>query len=243
MKRKLEDMRKLKNFSIAVLILILSIFNTGSNIYASEYVNEFVYNQQSNNINVQFQLISSIYEPKYLPDIWNNDYELLRQTNCYSYAVFGSVYQKVMREIPINPGTIVSEDIARYPYFDKELIIEKVKKDLKVINEKNLIEECNFNTIPVRNQRKVALFITEDRITDYHWYLHNENGYWSHKRGMTEVTNIDADGKLIKNPELANRNYGYLNYTEFCGYYLITISSEQELKEDESWTECAIKPQ
>lgn len=211
-------MKNLKKNLITIIILIICVFSIAQASYAKEILN----NNESD-----ITALSGIYEPKYEPDLWNNDYPTLRQTNCYGYSVFGSVYSKVMRPLPINPGAIAFDDIAEYPYFDKNLIVSKIEKDLKMLNKKNSIKECGFNSIPMKNQRKIALFITEDKITDYHFYLHNGNGYWSHKRGRTNVTNLDADGKLIKNPELANRNYGRLNYTDFCGYYMITILDDR----------------
>lgn len=211
-------MKNLKKNLITIIILILCVFSIAQASYAKEILN----NNKSD-----VTALSGIYEPKYEPDLWNNDYPTLRQTNCYGYSVFGSVYSKVIRPLPINPGAIAFDDIAEYPYFDKNLIVSKIEKDLKMLNKKNSIKECGFNSIPMQNQRKIALFITEDKITDYHFYLHNDNGYWSHKRGRTNVTNLDADGKLIKNPELANRNYGRLNYTDFCGYYMITILDDR----------------
>ena len=40
---------------------------------------------------------------------------------------------------------------------------------------------------------------------------------WSHKRGISGPPElVDASNKLIKDPEKANRNYGYLNYKKSC---------------------------
>lgn len=58
--------------------------------------------------------------------------------------------------------------------------------------------------------------------TDYHWYIQNRDGYWSHKRGLEEISNLDASGKKITDPQTCNRNYGNnFNYSVFCGYYLV----------------------
>ena len=35
---------------------------------------------------------------------------------------------------------------------------------------------------------------------DYHWWRDNKVQLWSHKPGSTDVTNVDASGKKIKNP-------------------------------------------
>ena len=39
---------------------------------------------------------------------------------------------------------------------------------------------------------------------DFHWYLLNEHGRWSHKPGQTEVTRRDNDGNEITDPRTAN---------------------------------------
>lgn len=46
---------------------------------------------------------------------------------------------------------------------------------------------------PGAKEYKVALVIAPG--LDYHWYIQNKDGYWSHKRGLSKVTNVDADGK------------------------------------------------
>jgi hypothetical protein len=57
--------------------------------------------------------------------------------------------------------------------------------------------------------------------TDYHFYRHDSNGFWSHKPGRTSITNVDADNKLIINPDKANRNYTHYNYGSGCGFFCV----------------------
>jgi hypothetical protein len=62
---------------------------------------------------------------------------------------------------------------------------------------------------------------------DYHYYRLNDdlvyyngkkyNDVWSHKPGYKPNTYLDAKNKIITDPETASRNYGSLNYSEFCG--------------------------
>ena len=54
---------------------------------------------------------------------------------------------------------------------------------------------------------------------DYHWYRrHNGSGnneFWGHKPGNGSARNTDNSGRVIYNPETANRG----GYTVFCGYF------------------------
>ena len=66
---------------------------------------------------------------------------------------------------------------------------------------------------------------------DSHFYRQDSDGYWSHKPGKEEVRRTDASGKLITDPETADRNYDTSNdnqnnetdnnYYKFCGYYSV----------------------
>ena len=62
---------------------------------------------------------------------------------------------------------------------------------------------------------------------DYHFYRQMEDGTWMHKRGQTEVSDVDASGRVIKDPQTANRDYGvssngsHRNYSQFCTYFCI----------------------
>ena len=60
-----------------------------------------------------------------------------------------------------------------------------------------------------------------DPGVDYHWYRQDDNGNWSHKPGSTDATNVDASGNPVTNPKTANRNYGGVNYSQFCGYFYV----------------------
>jgi hypothetical protein len=53
---------------------------------------------------------------------------------------------------------------------------------------------------------------------DFHWYRKNQDGYWSHKPGHTQATNLDASRQLITDPRTCDRGF----YTEFCGFMVVT---------------------
>ena len=120
------------------------------------------------------------------------------------------------------------------------------RKDIENVNDKNTfprfshnIENCNIN----EQRYKISLVIDkdsktneDDRNTDYHFYKESrdEKGdiFWTHKPGTNKVTEKDASGKVIKNPELCDRKYkdkckknenedcsDNHNYDTFCGYF------------------------
>ncbi|HEY5707549.1 MAG TPA: hypothetical protein VIS96_18470 [Terrimicrobiaceae bacterium] len=49
---------------------------------------------------------------------------------------------------------------------------------------------------------------------DYHWYRKSREGFWGHKPGGTAARNTDNSGRVITNPQTANRG----PYTIFCRY-------------------------
>lgn len=138
----------------------------------------------------------------YNPDLWNNRAGF---NNCYQYAVLKSC--AIEEFYPLQPG-----DVSGFPLtiISKETIIFSVKKDLG----DDFFETTKY-AIPKDGFRKVALVINPDR--DYHWYEQNSNGYWSHKPGIAEVTNLDESGNLISDPETCDRG----DYTVFVGWFMV----------------------
>ena len=55
---------------------------------------------------------------------------------------------------------------------------------------------------------EVYLVLGED---GYHWYRQDQGGKWSHKQGNWLVSNVDASGRLIRNPAKANHHYQWTN--------------------------------
>ena len=67
--------------------------------------------------------------------------------------------------------------------------------------------------------------ILEEPDYDFHWYRQNADGTWSHKPGQGPVTNLDASGEIIYDPQICNRDNdddgtGY-SYDVFVGYYAV----------------------
>lgn len=46
-------------------------------------------------------------------------------------------------------------------------------------------------------------------------------GLWGHKRGLAELTVLDASGKFIKDPRDADRKYDNVDYTKYVGTWCV----------------------
>jgi hypothetical protein len=156
-------------------------------------------------------------KPEYKPDKWNNlQKDIMEYTNCYSYA-FGR--QEEGREDKLQPGNLSGTEFKTYECNE---IINKTYMDHPYMKKISGINE----PVPC-NHYKIALVLDNTgEKKDYHWYRKDDNGYWSHKSGKDPITNLDASGKKIKNPELSDRNYDKkkndkYNYNIFCGYFSV----------------------
>lgn len=107
-------------------------------------------------------------------------------------------------------------------------LIARLKADIPGLKTIGFTDKCPPGT------SKIALGIAPDncgnemikrkpcpssRNGDYHFWRQDSNGMWSHKPGGTAVTNLDASGRPIYDPAIADRNYGdRLNYKFLCTY-------------------------
>lgn len=149
------------------------------------------------------------YELKYNPGYWN---KYNNRANCYTYALNYISGQNLATQ---QPGYASGK---KYTSLTGNAIIEAAKRDVPYLSSVNGIRPASENQKPGKNEYKVALVIGKH---DYHWYRQDSDGYWSHKRGSTAITRVDASGKTIINPRKANQNYGSDNYDNFYGFYLI----------------------
>lgn len=157
-------------------------------------------------------LPTSGYEPVYNPDYWNAS-ENIKRANCYAYAMDVIC----TTEMKLQPGQLSGKV---YTSLTESAIFTAVQNDGPYLGNGRTISRADRDDTPGTNQYKVALVIAPNK--DYHWYIQNSDGYWSHKRGQTEATNLDASGYRITDPQTCDRDYGSLDYSTFCGYYIIT---------------------
>jgi hypothetical protein len=78
---------------------------------------------------------------------------------------------------------------------------------------------------------KIMAFIAPNR--DFHFYRMDDDGFWSHKRGLTKVMTKDACNKKIADPLKSCRNFDEeLNYTLSCGTYCARSKTKSKLNKN-----------
>ena len=140
----------------------------------------------------------------YEPNKWN--VSAIKNThNCYGYALGKRVKNIKNKQ---QPGYSSGYKHISNNEYECKFFYDRLKKDVPA----SYLEKFDNKCLP----GFYKIFLALDKENDYHWYVQNNNKMWSHKPGHSEVTNVDASKKLISNPKLANRNYGYLNYKTSC---------------------------
>ncbi len=191
-----------------------------------EIVGTYNYNPKVKiRVSVYSILPTSGFEIEYQPEVWNYD-PVQRNTNCFSYAFNSQVGENDNNPFKLQPlnesyGYISQSQIQADTI--ESYINNTARKYGLTFEAVGKYEKCAPGTY------KVALVIAPGQ--DYHWYRQNPDGTWSHKPGEQPITNLDASGNLIYDPEIANRQYFYLieyiygtyilelNYSEFIGFY------------------------
>ena len=175
------------------------------------------------------------YEPHYNPNLYNNDASAKDQNNCFAYAFDIQDRDKAHVGEPfLQPGLK-----SGYPPWRK--IKGKRCPDLMarlMADVPDLIRTTFASRCP-KGTSKIAAVVDSKR--DYHFYREDSNKRWSHKPGATDVTDRDANGKLIYNPEQAARNYNrdpddILNYNTFCGYMCVPRRRTHKFKRGGAYT-------
>jgi hypothetical protein len=177
----------------------------------------------------EFSPLSGSEHP-YEPEKWN-DRESIRTThNCYSYAL-GKIRHKLKSKA--QPGYASGHNyIDDVKDYNCKSFYKRVKKDNPYAYLEKFDNPCDKGFYKV--------FLALDVGNDYHWWRQNgakkgnnsENptsGYWSHKPGSTDVTDVDASGKKIKNPILADRKYSSLNYSTPCFFMCVHKDLSQSM--------------
>ena len=151
-------------------------------------------------------------EPKYEPWKWNGTHAQFNH-NCYAYVLNQIVSQRKGKPQPGYFGQIKYDDVTNYtcPIFYKRL-----KKDMPSMYLVSFNERCKKGFY-----KGFIALDPKSGDPDYHFWRQDNNGYWSHKPGRREATDLDASGKKIINPLLADRNYKHFNYKKACFFYCL----------------------
>ena len=166
------------------------------------------------------------YEPDYHPEFWNNKYSIKETHNCFAYAFNVNDPQQIKKcknencDIPFHQPGMASG----YEKFKSGKSKTCPNMSARLFGDNYNVKMTTFTEKCPVGTSKIALIVDEDE--DYHFLRQDSNKMWSHKPGARKVTNLDASGKKIYDPALADYNYkknanGYLNYDNFCGYMCV----------------------
>ena len=151
-------------------------------------------------------------EPDFEPQKWNDKDYIKNNHNCYSYAF--NDYSGT-RTGKAQPGYFAHYPPINNTEYNCKDIYKRIKKDNPSIMKTNFNDKCP------KGSYKAFFALSPDGDTDYHFYRHDSNGYWSHKPGRSKAVDIDAKNNKIKNPIKADRNYGIYNYKKPCNYFCL----------------------
>lgn len=122
----------------------------------------------------------------------------MTHNNCYAYATNGIGH--------LQPGGAVK---------DNE-ICSTLIQNIKIDGHRQI--ECSAKC--ATSEYKIMSFTAP--YVDFHFYRQEKSGLWSHKFPRTEPTLLDASGKNINDPVLANRYYNHFyNYSNLCGCFCV----------------------
>jgi hypothetical protein len=176
--------------------------------------NENTYKFYKDKKNIEKNILSPMsgFEPVYDPDKWNLNPTYKLKNNCYSFALNKPAHKRLGKGQPgySSKVNISNDDNKEYKC---ERFYHRIKKDNPTMYLTSFDEKCS----PGFHKSFLAIDLKEDK--DYHFWRQDKNGYFSHKPGLTNVTNLDASGKKIKNPLKSDRNFTHYQYKKPCFFF------------------------
>jgi hypothetical protein len=137
--------------------------------------------------------------PLYEPAWWNDNGQKQWNNNCYNYST------NYRTDTFAQPGLAAG---AEYTALTCASVRPAAIAD-------DLMDAPTANNRCPKEGHLVALVIAPGY--DFHWYRKGRNGFWTHKPGGTQATNIDNSGHLIPDPRTADRG----PYTNFCTFMIV----------------------
>jgi len=175
------------------------------------------------------------YEPVYEPLRWNKDSALRLTHNCFSYAMNVNDPKQIEKcrgkneecDTPFHqPGSVSKYE----PFSDKPKTCPNMVA--RIIGDNPTIMMSSFEDRCPVGSSKIALVVDEDE--DYHFLRQDRSGYWSQKSGARPVTDKDAGGHRIWDPQLCDLNYkkkdSNLEYNVFCGMMCVPRNKKLFMK-------------
>lgn len=168
------------------------------------------------------EILMSGYELDYEPELWNDNMQgedFVEYPNCYSYALNVQINPETSKVWRMQPGQAVGYTL-QSSQICAETVIAYVQADAEILGF--VFEAIDKDEVCDEGCYKVVLAI--DNGVDYHWYRQNSDGTWSHSLAGLEVSNVDAAGEVIYNPEDADHAYprSGANYTDYLGFFQIS---------------------
>ena len=181
------------------------------------------------------------WEPVYNPAFWNKKKAIQYTHNCYSYAM--NIYDT--RQVKKCLERVAKGDecfsafpqpgaFSQYSKFSESGEKSCTNMKFRIFGDNPNVKTATFEEKCPEKTSKIALVV--DKRNDYHFFLQNRDGFWSHKPGGQPVTNLDAAGHLIWDPHLSFLNYtainanSHLNYEDFCSYLCVPRAKPLNMK-------------
>ena len=173
-------------------------------------------------------------EPAYDPKKWNKKIEVRETHNCYSYAMNVNDPKQVAKckgKKECNAPFHQPGEPSKYDGFSSEKPKTCPNMIVRMLGDNPNITMATFEQKCPTGTSKIALVV--DESDDYHYLRQDKGQFWSQKSGARPVTNLDADGHEIWDPQLCNLDYtseGVLNYNYFCAYMCVPREKPLYLK-------------
>lgn len=158
-------------------------------------------------------------EPDYNPTMWNrSENDIQKNNNCYAYTTDNLLLDRKKKP---HPGQIAGIKSKSSDFICKTMT-NNIFYDYPTAYKTDFETPCKCNYYKGN--------IVVDPTKDFHLYRQDSNGFWSHKPGSRRVTNKDASGNKIKNPDMANRKYKKYNYVDNCMYFCMPVNENKKKK-------------
>lgn len=111
--------------------------------------------------------------------------------------------------------------------------IRLMMNDLFLLGSGRALRRSSLAENPAPGEYKIAVAYHSDTVDGIEennpeqlFYIQNQEGDWSCLPNSTiGITNLDASGSIIKNPETSDRSYSGKNYKGFYGYYIVSYGA------------------